>query len=146
MFKKNQFWYLFIIRLKFDCDSHWVGNQNFPPSSMKFLYKKLELFFCKIFISELSYNNSKLNGTWFLHSICFHSFTIRIQSSKLMKILSGDVHDFTRFTGSDEKKILFGLNSQSPFRFHPLLIMIRDEVTLLIWAYRRISNPAISKL
>ena len=85
---------------------------------IKYLRVKLKRFYYQ--------TSEEAKDTLFLHSSGFHSFTIPIQLSKLMKISSGDVQNFTHFTGSDEKKILFGINSQSPFRFHPLLIMIRD--------------------
>ena len=59
----------FIIGLKIDCNSNWVSGQNFPPRSMKFFYKKLELFFYKILFSELIYDKSKSNGNVFFRVI-----------------------------------------------------------------------------
>ena len=59
----------FIIGLKIDCNSNWVSGQNFPPRSMKFFYKKLELFFYKILFSELIYDESKSNGNVFFRVI-----------------------------------------------------------------------------
>ena len=72
--KKNcleiiNFYIFFIIGLKIDCNSNWVSGQNFPPRSMKFFYKKLELFFYKILFSELIYDESKSNGNVFFRVI-----------------------------------------------------------------------------
>ena len=75
----------FIIGLKIDCNSNWVSGQNFPPRSMKFFYKKLELFFYTIFFSELIYDESKSNGNVFFRVIwcetpCTYQIYIKIDT------------------------------------------------------------------